>query len=109
MAAGRRPDDHRIDEVLLMDQSTIGPLDGLFVAPGLQVRDGEGKLYQVTERIERAQARHTLQRLDCRVIAAREAVHVGAHHWAQSSNEGAIMNLNKRLLEAVSRDSIARQ
>ena len=32
-----------------------------------------------------------------------------AHHWAQSSNERAIMNLNKRLLEAVSRDSIARQ
>ena len=24
-----------------------------------------------------------------------------AHHWAQSSNEGAIMNLNKRLLEAI--------
>jgi hypothetical protein len=46
MAAGRRPGDHRIDEARLLDQRTIGPFDGLFIAPGLQVRDGEGKLDQ---------------------------------------------------------------
>jgi hypothetical protein len=51
MAAGRRPDDHRINESWLLDQRPIGPFDGLFVAPGLQVRESEAKFDEVTERI----------------------------------------------------------
>jgi hypothetical protein len=38
----------------------------------------------------------------------RRIARLAAHHWAQSSNEGAIMNLNKRLLEAIDKSSIAR-
>src|SRR6476646_1771549 len=77
MTASRRPYNHRIREARLLDQRPVGPFDGLLVARGLQVREGEGKLDQMTERIERAQARHVLQRLDGCVVAAREAINIG--------------------------------
>jgi len=77
MTASRRPYNHRIREARFLDQRPVGPFDGLLVACGLQVREGEGKLDQMTERIERAQARHVLQRLDGCVVAACEAIHIG--------------------------------